>query len=213
MTSLPLELPRAGAPAGSAGRPDLTAEQREAVEQRGGSLFVHAGAGSGKTSVLVERFARAVLDDGLAVEQVLAITFTDKAAAELRARVRERFLAEGEREHARAAESAWISTIHGFCSRLLRAHALAAGVDPEYRVLDEHEAERLAGEAFEAALEEFLARPGDRKPIELAAAYGADRLERELRSVHARARGRGEREPRLPQLNPPAAAEVTAAHK
>ena len=210
MTTLPLRLPLAEESV--RGARNLTPDQREAVERRG-PLFVHAGAGSGKTSVLVERFARAVLEDGVAVEQVLAITFTEKAAAELRARIRERFLAAGEREHARAAESAWISTIHGFCSRLLRAHALSVGLDPEYRVLDEHEAERLASEAFQAALEDFLGRSGDRQRIEVVAAYGPDRLERALRSVHARARGRGDPRPRLPQLSRPCAAELATANQ
>ncbi len=212
MTALPLQLPLVEESAGGATRRGLTPEQREAVERRG-PLFVHAGAGSGKTSVLVERFARGVLEDGVAVEQILAITFTEKAAAELRARISERFLAAGEREHARAVESAWVSTIHGFCSRLLRTHALSVGLDPDYRVLDEHEAERLASEAFEAALEDLLRRPGDRRRVDLAAAYGPDRLERALRSVHARARGRGEPEPRLPELTRPGAAELVAAHQ
>ena len=94
--------------------------------------------------MLVERFVRAVVDDGCDVEQVLAITFTEKAAAEMKSRVRSRFLELGRREDARAAESAWVSTIHGLCARILRAHALSAGIDPEFRVLDELEAERLA---------------------------------------------------------------------
>ena len=102
----------------------LTDEQRDAVERRGGSLFLHAGAGSGKTRVLVERFVRAVLDDGVRVDQILAITFTEKAAAELKGRLRRRFLELGERERAREAEAAWVSTIHGFCSRVLRANPL-----------------------------------------------------------------------------------------
>ena len=96
---------------------DFTAEQLHAIESRKGSLFLHANAGSGKTSVLVERFVRAVVDDGAAVDRILAITFTEKAAAELKQRIRERFLELGRREDARAAEAAWISTIHGFCSR------------------------------------------------------------------------------------------------
>ena len=77
---------------------NLTGEQRRAIERRDGSLFVHAGPGSGKTRVLVERFVRSVIDDGVAVERLLAITFTEKAAAELKGRIRERFLELGERE-------------------------------------------------------------------------------------------------------------------
>ena len=135
---------------------DFTDEQREAVERRDGPLFLSAGAGSGKTRVLVERFVRAVCDDGVPVERILAITFTEKAAAELKGRLRARFMERGEREHARAAEAAFISTIHGFCARLLRAHALAAGLDPEYAVLPETDAARLQYAAFDGALEEFL---------------------------------------------------------
>ncbi|MGH3100565.1 MAG: UvrD-helicase domain-containing protein, partial [Thermoleophilia bacterium] len=134
----------------------LTAEQERAVERRDGSLLVRAGAGTGKTTVLVERFVRAVTEDGVDVERMLAITFTEKAAAEMKSRVRRRFLELGRREDARAAESAWVSTIHGLCSRILRAHALSAGIDPDYRVLDELESERLGIAAFDEALEAFL---------------------------------------------------------
>src|SRR2546421_13083856 len=68
----------------------FTDEQLGAIERRDGDLLLDAGAGSGKTSVLVERFARAVVDDGVDVSAILAITFTEKAAAELRDRSEER---------------------------------------------------------------------------------------------------------------------------
>ena len=84
--------------------------------------------GSGKTSVLVERFVRAIREDGIAPAKILAITFTDRAAGELRERVRERLLALGEREAARDAEAASVGTFHGFCARLLRS--LPAGGGP-----------------------------------------------------------------------------------
>ena len=87
---------------------ELTAEQGRAVERRDGSLLVRAGAGTGKTTVLVERFVRAVTEDGTEVDQVLAITFTEKAAAEMKSRVRSRFLELGRREDARSAETAWV---------------------------------------------------------------------------------------------------------
>jgi len=176
----------------------LTPEQREAVGRRDGPLFLSAGAGSGKTRVLVERFVAAVCDDEVPVERILAITFTEKAAAELKKRLRDRFLELGEREHARAAEAAFISTIHGFCARLLRAHALAAGLDPEYHVLNEVDAGRLRFAAFDAALEDFLLRASDPERLDLVASYSPDRLRQMTLTVHARLRAQGQRRPELP---------------
>ena len=176
----------------------LTPQQQRAVDRRDGPLFVHAGAGSGKTSVLVERFVRAAQDDGAGIDGVLAITFTDKAAAEMKLRIRNRFAELGERELARETERAWVSTIHGFCSRVLRAHPLAAGIDPEYRVLDEGEAARLALQASEQAMEDFLGQDPDPERLELIAAYSPDRLGQLVRDFHARRRAAGELQPRLP---------------
>jgi len=81
---------------------ELTPEQLSAVERRAGSLMVRAGAGTGKTTVLVERFVRAVVVDGTPVESILAITFTEKAAAQMKTRVRARLIEEGERGAARS---------------------------------------------------------------------------------------------------------------
>ena len=181
---------------------ELTAEQRAAVEGRDTGLFVHANAGSGKTRVLVERYVRAVVVDGVRVERILAITFTEKAAAELRARVRRRFLELGRPEAAREADAAWISTIHGLCSKLLRRHALAAGIDPDYEVLDETRAARLAIDSFDRALEEFL-ETGDPARLDLAAAHTPDRLRRMVTTVHAKRRSAGEERPELPEIDPP----------
>jgi ATP-dependent helicase/nuclease subunit A len=184
---------------------ELTPEQLRAVERRDGSLLVRAGAGTGKTTVLVERFVRAVTEDGVEVERVLAITFTEKAAAEMKSRVRRRFLELGRRDDARAAESAWVSTIHGLCSRILRAHALSAGIDPEFRVLDELESERIAADAFDGALEEFMGVGGAPDPdrVEMVAAYTPDRLRDMVRTAYGHLRSRGERHPRLEETLPP----------
>jgi ATP-dependent helicase/nuclease subunit A len=181
----------------------LTPEQQRAVDRRDGSLLVRAGAGTGKTTVLVERFVRAVVDDGAAVDSVLAITFTDKAAAEMKGRVRRRFLELGLREEARAAEGAWVSTIHGLCSRLLRTHALDAGIDPDFCVLDGIEAERIALDAFDQALEDFLGAGDDPERLELVASYSPDRLREMVRTAHGRLRSRGQRHPSLPEAQPP----------
>ncbi len=177
---------------------EWTAEQLQAIESRDGDLLLDAGAGSGKTSVLVERFVRAVLDDGVAVGAILTITFTDKAAAELRDRIRTRLRALGADHAARATEGAFISTIHGFCVRVLRAHALAAGIDPGFSVLDETEAQQLADSAFDAALEELAQNhPGG---VELIASYGAGPLRAAILGAYEELRSRGSLEPRLPAL-------------
>jgi len=186
---------------------DFTAEQLRAIERRDGALLVAAGAGSGKTSVLVERFARAVIEDGVAVDAILAITFTEKAAAELKARVRDRFAAAGRHAEARAAEGAFISTIHGFCSTVLRSHALAAGIDPEYRVLDQLEADRLGRDAFDGALAAFLHDEAGPERLRLVAAYTPDRLAAMTRTAYGHLRSRGEENPELPEIEPPRPAD------
>ncbi len=184
----------------------FTDEQLRAIERRDGGLLVAAGAGSGKTSVLVERFARAVIEDGVAVDAILAITFTEKAAAELKGRVRDRFADAGLHAEARAAEGAFISTIHGFCSTILRAHALAAGIDPEYRVLDQLEADRLGVEAFDGALAAFLHDDAGPERLRLVAAYTPERLATMTRTTYAHLRSQGEERPELPEIEPVRAA-------
>ena len=128
--------------------------------------------------MLVERFVAAVREDGIAPGRILAITFTERAAGELRERVRARLLELGEREAARDTEAAFVGTFHGFCARLLRAHPLAAGLDPEFAILDEGLAGRLRGLAFRAArCADVPRRRGARGlAVDLLAAYGVDRV-------------------------------------
>src|SRR5947209_8335595 len=182
----------------------FTDEQLAAIERREGELLLDASAGAGKTSVLVERFARAVIEDGVDPSAILAITFTDKAAAELRDRIRARLRQLGAEEAARATEGAFISTIHGFCARVLRAGALAAGIDPAFKVLDELEASRLAKEAFDGALEQLAATDGG---VDLVAAYGAGPLRGAIRGLHAELRSRGDSSPSLPPVAEPPSLE------
>src|SRR5918911_2974256 len=167
----------------------LNPEQLGAVEAEG-EVFVSAGAGTGKTSVLVERFVRAVCDRGIDVDSVLVITYTRKAAGELRRRIREELVARGRRDLARRLDGAWISTIHGFCARLLRAHPFAVGIDPRFRELDDPQAAVLRGEAFERALAGFCAGR-DPERLRLLATYGADALRRMLTGVYETLRSAG----------------------
>ncbi len=167
----------------------MNERQLRAVAARG-EVFVSAGAGTGKTSVLVERFVRAVCDEGLDVESVLVITYTRKAAGELRARIRAALSDRGRPELARELDGAWISTIHGFCSRLLRAHPFAVGIDPGYHELDEEHGAVLRGEAFDRALAAFCA-DGDPERLRLLATGGSKRLRKMLTGVYEKLRSAG----------------------
>ncbi len=162
--------------------PGPNAQQQAAIDARG-ETFVSAGAGTGKTTVLVERFARSVVEDGLDVDSLLVITYTDRAAGELRGRIRARLLELDRPDLARDLDGAWISTIHGFCRRLLTAYPLAAGIDPRFRVLDEAQARVIQGEAFAVALDQFCATDEPDR-WQLLATYGARRLRSMLVSVY-----------------------------
>ncbi|MFL5921979.1 MAG: UvrD-helicase domain-containing protein, partial [Gaiellaceae bacterium] len=163
-------------------------EQQRAIEERG-VVFVSAGAGTGKTTVIVERFCKAVCERGLDVDSLLVITYTERAAGELRGRIRKRLHELGRHDLERELDGAWISTIHGFCHRLLKAHPFAAGIDPRFRVLDDSQGRVLRGEAFRAALEEFCG--DDETRLRLLASYGGRRLRRMLTGVHETLRSSG----------------------
>lgn len=134
----------------------LMPQQLQVVKTLDRPLFVSAGAGSGKTFTLTRRIVYALSpESGPFVEhldQVLAITFTKDAAAEIRDRVRRALIEEGMDEEALAVDDAWISTIHGMCSRILRAHALELGIDPEFTVLTDTD------ELMDQAVEHVLGR-------------------------------------------------------
>ena len=181
-----------------------TPEQQAAIEATGAEVLVEAGAGTGKTGVIVDRYCRLVCEQGISPDAVLAFTFTDKAAAELRQRIRAEVERRAEAGSERAREllpglgSSWVTTIHGFCNRLLAAHPVAVGIDPRFRVLDAPEAERAAAEAFDEALEAFLAG-GDHGREGTVAAFEIGGLRGIVLGVHAELRSRGAAEPGLPE--------------
>jgi ATP-dependent exoDNAse (exonuclease V) beta subunit len=165
-------------------------EQQIAAVEATGEVFVSAGAGTGKTAVLVERFARAVCDQGLDVDSILVITYTRRASSELRTRIRAELTDRGRHDLARELDGAWISTIHGFCLRLLKAYPFAAGLDPRFRELDDAQGAVLRSEAFERALSEFCAS-GEPERLQLLATYGAAGLRRMLTGVYETLRSAG----------------------
>ena len=121
----------------------LNPAQREAVETVDGPLLVLAGAGTGKTRVLTTRFAHILLTGRAYPSQVLAVTFTNKAAREMRERVGAIL--------GRPAEGLWLGTFHALCARMLRRHASLAGLSPNFTILDTDDQLRLLKQVMEAA--------------------------------------------------------------
>ncbi|HYK58706.1 MAG TPA: UvrD-helicase domain-containing protein [Bryobacteraceae bacterium] len=133
----------------------LSPQQRAAVERDAPEVCVVAGPGSGKTRVLVERFAWLVEQRGVDPGRILAITFTEKAANEMKRRLAKRFA--DSPEHRERIETAWLSTIDAFCARLLGEHAIQAGLPPDFEVLEPAQADRLLRDAAEEILDEMFA--------------------------------------------------------
>ena len=128
----------------------LTSQQDRIVAERGCDVLVTAGAGSGKTSVLVERYVSLLRD--YRISEMAAVTFTDAAATEMRERVRREVLTREELSHHRAEiDEAIIGTIHSLCLRMLREHPVEGAIDPASRVLSDDEAEfELTGACIDA---------------------------------------------------------------
>src|SRR5579863_2179404 len=120
----------------------LNPEQREAVETVDGPLLVLAGAGTGKTRVLTTRFAHILLTNRAFPGQVLAVTFTNKAAREMRERVGAIL--------GRPAEGLWLGTFHALCARMLRRHAGQVGLSGNFTILNTDDQVRLLKQVMEA---------------------------------------------------------------
>lgn len=176
--------------------------QAAAVRRRSGSLLVSANAGAGKTTVLAERYARMVAEDELEPREILAVTFTDKAAGELKVRVRRRLIELGCHRAAHQLDRAPIGTFHGLCARILRANALRAGVDPGFSVLGDAETRSLSADAWGRALATVLDGAED-AALDVFAVYGVDELRSITFGTYAALRSRGQRDPALPSLVTP----------
>ena len=145
----------------------FTEEQRRAIDARGTNILLSAAAGSGKTTVLVERVLELIVSGATRIDRMLIVTFTRSASSDMRAKLTQelgRRAAAGDalcRSQQLLMERACITTLHGFCAEFLRTHFESAGVDPAFRVLDEAEARRLLDEALDEAIEEAYADPDE----------------------------------------------------
>ncbi len=164
----------------------LNPRQREAVLAVEGPVLILAGAGSGKTRVITHRIAHLVLDRGMPSESILAVTFTNKAAAEMRSRAQD--LLAGQ------SLGSWMSTFHSFCVRLLRREATAAGLSPRFLIYDEADQLAAVREAMRALdLSEKL-HPPRRLLSRISARKNSSRGEEEdedsVTGITARVQGR-----------------------
>ena len=161
-------------------------EQLPAIVARGVDVAVTAGAGTGKTRTLVARYL-SLLADGVPLREIVAITFTEKAAREMRNRVRtelERFLRDADGQdrarwlrYQRQLDAARINTIHSLCGEILRNHPAEAGIDPRFDILDEGVGNLLRGQAVEHAL---AWAADDVEAAKLFPLFGERELERTL---------------------------------
>lgn len=165
---------------------NLTEEQSTALAAHDRSVSLAAGAGCGKTFVLTERYLSYLdprqLEPTADLSELVAITFTDAAAREMRDRIRRRCYERLADAHDPAERSAWkrlistldsarISTIHSFCGTLLRTHAAEAGLDPRFELLDPPTAELLRLQCLDDHLRQLLVS-GDERLIQLATHFG-----------------------------------------
>ena len=146
-----------------------TPEQNNAISMKG-NILVSAAAGAGKTRVLVERIVRLIVSGKTSLDKLLVVTFTDKAANEMKDRIRNTLSAKLDSDTGNQRlqrefmllDRAQISTIHSFCLKILKRYYYKLGLDPSFRVLDQYEAELMRLDSLEEVLEKWYEKdPGD----------------------------------------------------
>jgi ATP-dependent helicase/nuclease subunit A len=179
---------------------ELKPEQKIAAHTLDRHLSVTAGPGAGKTFVLVERYLEILRSRKVSVENIVAITFTNRAANEMRQRVRDRIdgllrsSSDKERQtwlrHKRTLEGAVITTIHGFCSRLLHEFPVEANIDPQFVLLDEHQSIMMLEAVIEDALAEAI-HHGDEAILRFTEGTGRAAVATALGELHRKYRDQG----------------------
>lgn len=179
---------------------ELKPEQQLAAHTIDRHISVTAGPGAGKTTVLVERYLHILRTQEISVDQIVAITFTNRAANEMRERLRRELdmllgsAPPNERpkwlRYKRTLDGAIITTIHGFCARLLREFPVEADIDPQFVLLDAHRSSLLEQSIAEESLTELISEK-HRPIMRLAATVGRARLARGLIDIYRSMRNQG----------------------
>ncbi|MGN1167428.1 MAG: helicase-exonuclease AddAB subunit AddA [Lachnospiraceae bacterium] len=169
-----------------------TSEQQKVIDLRGCNILVSAAAGSGKTAVLVERIITMLTDEihPVSVDELLVVTFTEAAAAEMKERIRlaieKKLLERPDDEHLRQQatliHNAQITTIHSFCLSVVKDHFHAIDLDPGFRIGEEGELKLLKHDVLDEILEENYAE-GEQDFLDFVSAYGSGRDDKKIEDL------------------------------
>jgi len=167
-----------------------TSEQLLAIEERNKNLLVSAAAGSGKTAVLIERILKLIEKDRINVESMLIVTYTNAAAREMKERLIKKIsqrLEEGStdvflRDQLSLINRAQISTLHSFCTNIIRNNFFKVDIDPSFMLADDYALLKMKEETIDEIFEE-LYEEGLEEFIDLVESYSGNRGDRELREI------------------------------
>ena len=170
-------------------KPKLTEMQERAVLHGKGNALVSASAGSGKTHVVIERIIRLIIEEGVSVKKILAVTFTKLAAEEMKEKLKtaltKKYLATKDKrlkEELDFVNGSDISTIDSFCSKLIKKYFYVIGIDSNVQVLEESKKKRLSETAMNDLFEE-LYESGDQEFLSLVSTFAVRRSDNGLKEV------------------------------
>ena len=161
-----------------------TKEQEDSIKIRNSKTLVAAGAGSGKTAVLVERIIRKIIDDGVNIDEMLVVTFTNAAASEMKERIRARLYEEAINNKELQKQILYLNrssimTIDAFCKKAVKDYFYKLDVDPNFKIVDSTEAELLKLESMDEILEEFY-ESKDENIVDVLEAYSSNKSDEGL---------------------------------
>ena len=169
--------------------PKLTTEQAMAVNHEHGNILISASAGSGKTHTMIERIKRLMLEKNVSVNEILCVTFTEKAAFEMKEKLKnalkDNFDSKDRERLIREVvelSTADICTLHAFCGRLIRTYFYMVGVAPDFNILDQNQANTYSNECLEKVMRACY-ESGEDWFYQLVDRHDSGRSDRRLREL------------------------------